>query len=184
MKTIALFSTSTRKGSYNQKLVECAARELNQENRVQVELIDLSLYEMPLFHGELAIPEAVQRLYAKLSSCHGWVIASCEYNASFSPLIKNTIDWLSLIKDAQGTPLFHGKNICLMSASPGSLGGLRGVLSLQPLLWQLGARVLGSPLSVPLAHQAFDEGGHLKDDSLKKRMGSALKSLVTALEAQ
>jgi len=57
----------------------------------------------------------------------GFLIACPEYNSSITPLLKNAIDWAS--RSEPGEPslvCFKEKVAVLMSASPGTLGGLRG----------------------------------------------------------
>ena len=62
----------------------------------------------------------------------GLLIASPEYNASIPPLLKNTIDWVSRIRqDGDGNRLapFSGKVAGLCSSSDGNLRGDKGTLS-------------------------------------------------------
>lgn len=181
MKSIALFSTSTRQGSYNQKMIDLAAYKLQQGGLSKPDKIFLKDYELPLFQPDLPFPLALTSLYERLMMSEGWVISACEYNHSFSPLIKNTLDWLSLVNKGG---LFLGKKIWLMSASPGSFGGVKGLGHLHSVLWKLGATVLASPLSLPYAHEAFDDSGFFKEDAYSQRMDKGLISLLAAINSE
>jgi NAD(P)H-dependent FMN reductase len=62
----------------------------------------------------------------KMMAAHqGIFIASPEYNASISPLVKNAIDWVSRVRDGSEPPytVFHGRAFALGAASPDMLGG-------------------------------------------------------------
>ena len=104
----------------------------------------------------------------------GFLIASPEYNASVTPVLKNAIDWASRPIKGKGTPSpFKGKVAALMSASPGSLGGLRGLSHLRAILENLGVLVIPEQVAVPSSHKAFDEDGSLKE----KKMQLSLEAL-------
>ena len=75
---------------------------------------------------------------------HGLLISSPEYNSSISPLLKNAIDWAS--RPEEGKPplaAYRGKVAGLMAASPGGLGGLRGLVHVRAILGNIG--VLATP---------------------------------------
>ena len=92
------FAGSTRKGSYNQKLIEYVAKKA-EEAGAKVTLIHLSDYELPIYSEDLeseqGIPENALELKKLFGSNDGLLIASPEYNSSLSPLLKNVIDWVS-----------------------------------------------------------------------------------------
>jgi hypothetical protein len=70
----------------------------------------------------------------------GFLISSPEYNSSISAVLKNAIDWVS--RPVPGEPplvAFRGKVARLMSASPGGLGGLRGLVHLRSILGNIEA---------------------------------------------
>ena len=63
----------------------------------------------------------------------------------------------------QSPPLvaFRGKVATLMSASPGALGGLRGLVHVRSILGNIGVIVLPEQVAVARAHEAFRPDGSL-----------------------
>lgn len=179
---ILAFAGSTRSGSLNKKLISVAA-ELARNAGAEVTLIDLKDYPMPLYDGDLekehGIPENGKKFMEILIQHQGLLISSPEYNSSFSGVLKNAIDWAS--RPVPGmTPLkaFDGKIACLLSASPGMLGGLRGLVALRSLLGNIKTIVIPEQVSVPKADQAFDENGQLKEEKVLASIKNATGRLV------
>lgn len=80
-------------------------------------------------------------------------------------MLKNTIDWASRPENDDEPLLvcFRGKCVALFSASPGALGGMRDLVHVRAILGNIGAYVLPDQISIPKAHESFDEAGNLKD---------------------
>jgi len=172
-KILAL-AGSTRQNSYNQQVLDIAvdgAREAGAE----VTMVNLKHYSLPLFNEDLersaGEPEAAAKLKQLFFEHDGLLIASPEYNSSITPLLKNTIDWVSR-KVGDETPLqaYRGKVATLMSASPGALGGLRGLVHLRSILGNIGVVVLPDQIAVSRAHEALNDDGQLKDENLQKNV--------------
>lgn len=188
---ILAFAGSTRTDSYNKKLVKIAA-EGAREAGAEVTLLDLRDHPLPLYDGDLedaeGLPENAKKLKKILSAHQGFLIASPEYNSSISAVLKNAIDWASRTETDDEPPLvaFRGKSVALMSASPGGLGGLRGLVHVRAILGNIGAHVLPDQIAISAAYNAFDEAGELKDaDKAKsvKGLGAKLAAFVSKLEA-
>lgn len=165
---ILAFAGSTRERSYNKMLVRIAAAGARSAGASVTE-IDLRDYPMPIFDEDLEAregpPDAAKRLRELFLSHHGLLIASPEYNSSITALLKNTIDWVSRPKPGD-RPLacFAGKTAAIMSASPGALGGLRGLVHLRAVLGNIQVLVLPDQVTVPGAADAFNARGDLADD--------------------
>ncbi len=165
MPKILAFSGSARQGSYNQKLVKIATLGAKQVGS-DVTLVNLADYPMPIFNQDLEMSEGMPKLaraFKELLIAHdGFLIASPEYNSAFSALLKNAIDWASR-READEVPLlaFRNKAAVIMSASPGALGGLRGLVSLRMLLGNLGVIVLPDQQAIAQADRSFHDEGHL-----------------------
>ena len=102
---------------------------------------------MPLFNQDLeeaeGPPENAGTLKAILLAHEGLLIASPEYNSSITPLLKNTIDWVSRAGEGdKALAAYEGKVAAVMSASPGRLGGLRGLVHLRSILSNIGVLVI------------------------------------------
>ena len=164
---ILAFAGSLRADSYNKKLVKIAAKGAEAAG-AQVTYLDLRDYPLPVFDEDLEKAEGMPangRKIKDLMLAHdGWLLACPEYNSSITAALKNTIDWASRKQDGE-TPLqcFAGKAVCLMSASPGALGGLRGLVVVRMLLNNINMIVLPDQIAVSQAKSAFNPDGTLSD---------------------
>ena len=164
---ILAFAGSTRTGSLNKKLVRIAA-DAARNSGAEVTVIDLRDIPMPLYDEDLekseGLPAGALKFKSLLLSHHGILISSPEYNSSISAVLKNAIDWAS--RPAAGEAslgCFIDKAACIMSASPGNLGGIRGLVTLRSLLGNIKVLVLPDQVAVSKADSAFAEDGKLKD---------------------
>ena len=65
-----------------------------------------------------------------------------------------------------------------MSASPGGLGGLRGLVHLRAILGNIGVFVIPDQIAVSRAFEAFNEDGTLKDAKLQVSIEGLGKKLT------
>ena len=177
---------SSREGSLNKKLARLAA-EIATANGLYATFADLGDYPMPLYDGDIEAndgpPENARKLRALIMVHTGVFIASPEYNASITPLLKNTLDWVSRVKVEGEAPLevFKSRVFALGSASPGSLGGMRSLITTRQVLeLGLGALVLPDQVSIAKASDAFEENGHLKDKALQVMLKTVVEKLARA----
>ena len=185
---ILAFAGSARRGSYNHRLVQVAAEGARSAG-ADVTVLDLKDYPLPLFDEDLeseqGTPENAARLKQLFVDHDGLLIASPEYNSSISPLLKNTIDWVSRTAEGEA-PLaaYRGKTAALMAASPGALGGLRGLVHVRAILNSIGVLVLPDQVAIPRAFEAFDDDGRLKNDDQQRKvtqLGSSLADMANRL---
>jgi chromate reductase len=187
MPSILSFAGSARRASVNRKLVAFAS-ERARALGAKVTLIDLADFPMPLYDGDLeereGLPENAARLRGMMLEHGGLLLACPEYNGSITPLLKNTIDWTSRASDGVAmTAAYAGKVACLLSASPGGLGGMRGLVHVRAILSGIGVHVVPQDVSVSGAHKAFAEDGSLSDERLRKRLDTACETLVKTTAA-
>ena len=187
---ILAFAGSAREASLNRKLVRIAAEGARGAG-ADVTLLELREYPLPLYDGDLeakdGLPPNARKLKDLFLAHQGLLIAAPEYNSSITPLLKNTIDWVS--RSAPGeAPLacYDGKVAALLSASPGSLGGLRGLTVVRLCLSNIRVLVLPDQVAVPSANDAFGEDGRLKDEkrhAAVQKLGATLARSVAKLIA-
>jgi NAD(P)H-dependent FMN reductase len=184
---ILAFAGSTRTGSYNKKLIKIAAAAARDAG-AEVTLIDLRDYPLPLFDGDLedsqGLPENAKKLKDLFHTHDALLISAPEYNSSITGVLKNTLDWVSreATEDEPALRDFAGKFAVLLSASPGALGGIRGLVHLRAMLGNIGTLVLTDTASISKAHEAFDDAGNLKDERQAKKVVAAATSLVRFVE--
>ncbi len=183
---IVAFAGSTRSGSFNKKLIRLAA-EAARNAGAEVTLVDLRDLALPLFDQDLeaasGLPAGARKFKEMLRESDGFLIASPEYNSSVTAVLKNAIDWASRSEsdDEPALVAFRGKAAALFSASPGALGGLRGLVHLRSILGNIGVLVLPDQLPISTAHEAFDESGQLKDPSKARQAARLASALVDFL---
>jgi chromate reductase, NAD(P)H dehydrogenase (quinone) len=182
---ILAFAGSLRKDSYNKKLVKIAADAARRAG-AEVTLIDLKDYPLPIYDGDLeaasGVPENGQKLKKLFLEHDGLLISAAEYNSSITAVLKNTIDWVSRPVPGEA-PLgcFIGKAAALMSASPGALGGLRGLVHVRSILGNINVIVLPDQIAVSKAHEAMNADGTLKDAKQQASVEGLGKTLAEFL---
>jgi len=181
---ILVFAGSIRTGSLNGRLAALAAKELGLL-AVDVTRISLADYPLPLYDGDTETasgpPDNAKRLKRQLAAHHGIFIASPEYNASITPLLKNTLDWISRVREAGEQPraAFRDRVFALGAASNGTYGGYRSLIALRHVLeLGCGALVLPDQVAIRNAASAFDEAENLRDTGDAERLRSMLARLV------
>lgn len=188
---ILAFAGSTRTDSLNKKLVAVAAASAGAAG-TEVTVVDLRDLPMPLYDGDLetqeGLPAGARKFKELLLAHQGLLIASPEYNSSISAVLKNAIDWASRPQPGE-EPLacFKGKVAGLLAASPGALGGLRGLVHLRAILGNIGVIVVPEQAAISNAHEAFGADGSLKDAGQKKMVdgvGAAVARLLLKIHGE
>jgi NAD(P)H-dependent FMN reductase len=187
---ILAFAGSSRRDSFNKKLVKIAAEGARLAG-AEVTYVDFKDLPMPLFdedlEAEAGIPENVKTFKAVMKAHQGLLIACPEYNSSITPLLKNAIDWASRPEPGEpGLICFRDKVAVIMSTSPGALGGLRGLVHVRAILGNIGVLVLPNQKGIAKAQEAFDENGQLKDEQQQQeihQLGNKLATVVAKLSS-
>jgi len=167
MARVLAFSGSARKDSFNRRLLTLVAQSASDAG-ASVTRIELSDFSLPLYDGDWEaanqFPDAASKLRELLVAHDALLLACPEYNGGIAPLLKNTIDWMTRAPGAKADPsLFPGKIAALCAASPGALGGMRGLRWVRELLSNVGVTVLANQLTIGTAHKAFDANSALAD---------------------
>jgi NAD(P)H-dependent FMN reductase len=157
-----------RKDSFNKKLVKIAMEGAKSAG-AEVTFIDLKDFPLSVYDGDIeaeqGIPENAQKLKELFLKHDALLIASPEYNSSISGALKNMIDWVSRpVPDQKPLACFIGKTAGIMAASPGAMGGLRGLVTVRSILENINVIVIPNQIAVSQAAKAFKDDGTLVDE--------------------
>ena len=184
---ILAFAGSLREHSYNKRVVKTAIEGAKSAGG-EVTYIDLSQYPMPVYnaddHEKFGFDENALAFQKLLSEHDGFLIASPEYNGSIPGGLKNAIDWASRKSEnfAMGE-VFKGKVAAIMTASPGSFGGIRCLAHLRGVFSILLVNVLPSEIAVASVGKMFEgDGEEMTDEKMKKILEDLGASLVDMLK--
>lgn len=187
---ILAFSGSTRRESFNRQMLAIAVTAARDAG-AEVTHINLDDYPLPIYDQDLeqesGPPENAMKLKELFLQHQGLLLACPEYNSSVTPLWKNTIDWVSRAdKTHASLAAYKDKTAVIMSASPGALGGLRGLVHVRSILGNIGVLVLPEQVSVGSAGSAFDSSGNLTDSKQQAKvrdLGELLAGVLAKLHA-
>jgi chromate reductase len=183
---ILVIPGSLRAQSYNGRLAALASKELTLAD-ADVTRISLVDYPLPIYDADLAEksgpPLNALRLKQLMSAHEGVFIASPEYNASITPLLKNALDWISVVREGGETELaaYQNRAFALGGASPRRSGTVQALLALRQVL-AVGCRalVIAEQVCVPNAAQAFDEMDDLRDARVAGELKLVVRKLIEA----
>ena len=181
---ILVLPGSIRTGSHNVRLAALATKELTLLD-VEVTRISLVDYPLPIYDADIDAragqPANALKLKQMIMAHHGVFIASPEYSASVTPLLKNAIDWVSRVRE-RGDPTyaaFKGRVFAISSASPGRAGGLRSLMALRQILeLGCGALVIPEQVTIQRVDTAFDEMDNITDTAIANQLRAQLERLV------
>jgi chromate reductase, NAD(P)H dehydrogenase (quinone) len=182
MRVLA-FAASARRGSLNRKLIELAASLAHEVADVDLDLAHFAEFAMPVYDGDShaaeGLPPGAEALRHRLERADATMIAAPEYNFSIAAPLKNAIDWVSRVRPMP----WRGRSIYLMSASPGPIGGIRGLWQTRIPLEGCGALVFPDMFALGQARDAFDERGRLIDETREQRLRQEVTSFLRLVES-
>ena len=153
---IAFLCGSRRTGSINLALQSALMTRFGDAGATCSEL-DIEAYGLPLYHGDLDLPDGATRLAADMEAADGIIIVSPEYNGGLPPVLKNAIDWVS----TTGSQAFRKPYWGISSCTPGPMSGIMCMRQINYILMRLGGHVSPVQVGVGLAGQAFEDDGGL-----------------------
>ena len=181
---LLFFAGSARQNSLNKKLAKAAALKAEAFG-AKTTFLDLSDFPMPLYCGDLeeadGVPDAARQLADILKLQDGVFIAGPEYNSSITPLLKNTLDWVSRLRSDGSPPRtpWHDKVYAVGSTSMGALGGIRVIQTMVGLLvngYQV--PVIPNTIAVPRGHEVLGEDGAINAELMDQLMTEAMRVFV------
>lgn len=184
---VLAFSGSNRGASFNDRLVGVAA-DAAEGAGAAVTRLRLADLPIPLFSEDLeaesGMPENARVFKQHLIDHHAFLISCPEYNSSITPALKNALDWASRRQGEEASMIaYRGKVAGLLAASPGALGGLRGLVTVRSILSNIGVHVIPEQVAVSSAFEAFAEDGTLRDEGSARRVAGVVTSLVRTARA-
>ena len=176
MKLLAFAASSSSK-SINKQLATYAASQVQHSDDVEIEILDLNNYELPLFsedrEAELGQPQLAQDFLAKLAQADAIIISFAEHNGYYTSAYKNLFDWTSRIN----RELYQNKPMVLLSTSPGPRGAKTVLAAASAATPNFAGNVKAS-LSIPSFYDNFDvEKQVLTNPELIDKLHSALALL-------
>ena len=143
------FSGSIRAGSHNRRLQHDMSERLRVRG-VAVDEIDLGDYPLPIFNEDLeaeGMPETAVALGRLFVEADIVFIASPEYNGGLTPLLVNTLTWVSR---QEGRPFRHAV-FGIGGVSAGKLSTAVGLTHLRDMLAKVMA--LTAPIDIRIGPQ-------------------------------
>ena len=172
--TVLAFCGSLRANSLNLALLQLAESMAPDLRFVGAAIVP----HLPLYNPDLEWnpPASVREFRALAGAAKAVVIASPEYVHAPSGVTTNALAWL------EGLGLMYDAPVLLMSASPGTTGGLAGLVGLYPAIQNLGAVPL-DPISISRAETRIEADGTVLDPSVYLRLELALDDLRDAIDS-
>jgi len=180
---ILVIPGSLRTGSLNARLAAAAAHQFAQAG-AEVTRISLADFPLPIYDGDLqsksGVPKSAINLKRMIGAHHGVLIVTPEYNASVPPLVKNTIDWVSRVHEANEArgQVFRGRAFAIAAASESRLGGTRSLAALRLILTACHAMVIPNQLALSFAGHAYDDMDRLKQPPDIEALGALVRQLI------
>jgi chromate reductase len=180
---ILVIPGSLRTGSHNARLAAAAAYQFAQAG-TEVTRISLGDFVLPIYDGDLqtksGVPKNAVNLKRMMSAHHGVLFVTPEYNSSVPPLVKNTIDWVTRVQDAQETrgQVFRSRAFAIAAASESRLGGTRALAALRLILSACHATVIPNQLALSFAGEAYDDMDRLKHPADIEALNALVRQLI------
>lgn len=160
---IEIISGSPRQNSITHRVALALEKILKQRTEHEIGIINIKNLELSpvqaIFTSIEDTPEQHKDLARRIFTTNAFILVTPEYNGSYSTAMKNLLDHF---------PKQYRKVFGIVTASPGSLGGIRAAMQLQQLIYGLFG--IGSPhmLIVAGVEKKFSKEGDIIDPSFEK----------------
>lgn len=171
---IAAFSGSLRQESFNTKLLKAFQQLAPSE--IELNIIDIA--GLPLINEDLEndLPESVKVMHQSIDAADAVLLATPEYNRSYSPVLKNALDWGSR---PAGKNKWNKKPALVIGCTPYSLGAFGAQHHIRQVLVYLNMYPLQQPeFYLSKAEEKFDKEGVLTDNDSKKLIESVWEEYI------
>lgn len=163
MKTVAVLVGSLRKESINRQFALALAKLA--QGRLAFSFAEVG--DLPLYNDDLwsRAPASVLRLKRQVEAANAVLFVTPEYNRSFSPALKNAIDWGTR---PWGENSWAGKPGAVIGATPGATGTATAQNALRGLLSVVEIVPMAQPeIYLTLKPGSFDPEGDVSDADLR-----------------
>lgn len=160
MTTLLSFSGSLRRDSFNTHILHA----LPSLAPAGTTVTHFDISELPLYNQDLdaeTVPRIVADLRNAIAAADGVVIATPEYNHSYSAVTKNLIDWAS--RPFMKGPII-GKKSLVVSVTPGPGGGVHAAQATAEVLALLGGTVVAQ-VTAAAVHEKLDIAARVVTDA-------------------
>lgn len=172
---------SVRPNSNSMRVSKFFAKKL-QDAGHDSQIVEFVSLPLPLVNSEVSpshlkkvYPDAnVQKWSGIADAADGFVFIIPEYNHGYSGALKNALDWLYVE--------FKLKPAGLVGVSDGTVGGIRAIEQLRPIMGNFAMFDLKEAVAFESAQDVFDVEGNLLDQKYLKRIDGVVNSLVKVAE--
>ena len=174
---IEIISGSPRVNSVTRRVALHLKKWLDSNTEHETGIIDMKDWNLPpvqtVFVSVDRTPDEFKPLAKRIFEAEAFILATPEYNGSYSPAMKNLLDHF---------PKQHHKPFGIVTASPGGFGGIRASQQLLLLIPSLFGIVSPYMLIVPAVDKKFDEQGNLLDINFEKSVHNFISELLWLAE--
>lgn len=175
---IEIVSGSPRQESVTFRIALFLRKHLQEKTSHTINIIDVREWNLPALQQEVYSsvansPEAFRPLAKRMFESNAFIIVTPEYNGSYTPPMKNLFDHF---------PKQLHKAFGIVTASTGSLGGIRASQQLQLLICALFG--ISSPymLVTPQVDKKFDKEGSLIDPAFSNTIHNFVSEFLWLAE--
>ena len=157
--------------SFTRKLL-CHVMVNIAELGVSTDFLDLAELQLPMCQSPDDQPdhESIQELHRRVGEAHGLVLATPEYHNSYSGVLKNALDLLSIQE-------LGGKVFGLIGIAGGDMGAINALSHLRTVVRGVNGHCIPQQVSLPSVYRHF-EGERLTDSKSLERVQDFARSLV------
>lgn len=158
---IEIVSGSPRRESITFRLAVFLQKLLRQKTTHTINILDVREWNFPALQEQVYssvdnTPDHYKPLAKRMFGANAFIIVTPEYNGSYTPSMKNLFDHFP--------KQFH-KTFGIVTASSGTMGGMRASQQLQLLINALFGIASPYMLVTPFVDKKFDKEGNLVDET-------------------
>ncbi|MBS1772752.1 MAG: NAD(P)H-dependent oxidoreductase [Bacteroidetes bacterium] len=179
MFKITLLYGTIREGRLSIRAAKALEKALKESGKADVTFIDIKDYNLPVMEARLKDmtnpPQSLLDISKALSEADGIILATPEYNNSYSGALKNTVDYF--------TKEWAKKPIGICCSSDGIRGGINASNLLQLLVLAIGAYPMPYKLLIGELPKVLDINANVLNETVAKNIDRFVKEYLWFVEA-